>query len=111
LLFGIQSRDDNVHIVGSPLYHTAVLRFSGAAIHMGHTVVLMDKWTGEAMLELIERYRVTHSHMVPTQFHRLLALPDETRHRYGPVVVAPHDSRRRSCPIDTKHAMIEWWVP
>jgi long-chain acyl-CoA synthetase len=51
LLFGIQSRDDNVHIVGSPLYHTAVLRFSGAAIHMGHTVVLMDKWTGESMLE------------------------------------------------------------
>ena len=24
-LFGIQPQDDNVHIIGSPLYHTAVL--------------------------------------------------------------------------------------
>ena len=87
LLFGINPRDDNVHIVGSPLYHTAVLRFSGAAIHMGHTVVLMDKWSAEGMLELIERYRVTHSHMVPTQFHRLLALPDDVRTQVRPLVV------------------------
>ena len=36
-LFGLQPFDDNVHIVGSPLYHTAVLVFSGAAIHIGHT--------------------------------------------------------------------------
>ncbi|HUY85753.1 MAG TPA: AMP-binding protein, partial [Acidimicrobiales bacterium] len=48
-LFGIQPREDNVHIVGSPLYHTAVLRFSGASIHFGHTIVLMDKWTPEGM--------------------------------------------------------------
>jgi long-chain acyl-CoA synthetase len=111
LLFGIQSRDDNVHIVGSPLYHTAVLRFSGAAIHMGHTVVLMDKWTGEAMLELIERYRVTHSHMVPTQFHRLLALPDDTRHRYDLSSLRHMIHAAAPCPIDTKYAMIEWWGP
>ena len=26
-LFSVQPRGDNVHIVGSPLYHTAVLRF------------------------------------------------------------------------------------
>ena len=25
---------------------------------------------------------MTSSHMVPTQFHRLLALPEETRHKY-----------------------------
>jgi len=28
-LFGVQPRADNVHIVGSPLYHTAVLRTRG----------------------------------------------------------------------------------
>ena len=36
-MFGLQPFDDNVHIVGSPLYHTAVLVFAGAAIHIGHT--------------------------------------------------------------------------
>ncbi len=111
LLFAINPRDDNVHIVGSPLYHTAVLRFSGASIHMGHTVVLMDKWDGEKMLELIERHRVTHSHMVPTQFHRLLALPEETKHRYDLSSLRHMIHAAAPCPVDTKRAMIEWWGP
>src|ERR1700722_12623698 len=56
-LFNIQPQDDNVHIIGSPLYHTAVLRFGSASLHLGHTLVLMDKWTPEEMLRLIEQYR------------------------------------------------------
>src|SRR6266508_1118288 len=52
-LFGLQPHDDNVHICGSPLYHTAVLVFAGGALHAGHTVALMDKWTPERMLQLI----------------------------------------------------------
>lgn len=109
LLFGIQSRDDNVHICGSPLYHTAVLRFAGAAIHMGHTVVIMDKWSAEEMLALIERYKVTHSHMVPTQFHRLLALPNEVRDKYDMSSLRHMIHAAAPCPVDTKHQMIEWW--
>jgi long-chain acyl-CoA synthetase len=111
LLFGIPPRDDNVHIVGSPLYHTAVLRFSGAAIHMGHKVVLMDKWLPEEMLALIEGQRVTHSHMVPTQFHRLLALDDDTKKRYDLSSLRHMIHAAAPCPVDTKHAMIEWWGP
>jgi long-chain acyl-CoA synthetase len=111
LLFGIGPRDDHVHIVGSPLYHTAVLRFSGAAIHMGHTVVVMDKWSAEGMLELMERYRVTHSHMVPTQFHRLLALPDDVKDRYDLSSLRHMIHAAAPCPVDTKRAMIEWWGP
>jgi long-chain acyl-CoA synthetase len=111
LLFGIQARDGNVHLVGSPLYHTAVLRFAGAAIHMGHTVVIMDKWTAEGMLELIDRYNVTTSHMVPTQFHRLLALPDEVSHRYDLRSLRHMIHAAAPCPVDTKHKMIDWWGP
>ena len=50
------------------------------------------------MLELIERHRVTHSHMVPTQFHRLLALPDEVQEPLRRLVAAPRWStpRRRA---------------
>ena len=108
-LFGIQPQDDNVHIVGSPLYHTAVMRFSGASIHLGHTVVLMDKWNPEEMLQLIDRYKVTTSHMVPTQFHRLLALPEETRGRYDMSSLRHMIHAAAPCPVDVKHKMIEWW--
>ena len=111
LLFGINPQDDNVHIVGSPLYHTAVLRFGGASIHFGHTVVLMDKWLPEEMLQLIERHRVTTSHMVPTQFHRLLALPDEVRPRYDLSSLRHMIHAAAPCPVDVKHRMIEWWGP
>ncbi len=111
LLFGLTERDDNVAIVGSPLYHTAVLVFGGGALHLGHTMVLMDKWTPEGMLELIQRYRVTNSHMVPTQFHRLLALPDDVRARYDVSSLRHMIHAAAPCPIDTKRRMIEWWGP
>ena len=39
---------------GSPLYHTAVLMWTANALHLGHKVVLMDKWAPEGMLELID---------------------------------------------------------
>ena len=109
LLFGLQPQDDNVHIIGSPLYHTAVLTFGGGAIHLGHTAVLMDKWTPEGMLALIERHRVTSSHMVPTQFHRLLALPEEVRTKYDVRSLRHMIHAAAPCPPDVKRGMIEWW--
>ena len=42
----------------------------------------MARWQPEAALEAIERHRVTQTHLVPTQFHRLLQLPEEVRARY-----------------------------
>src|SRR5437660_4360525 len=111
LLFGLQPHDDNVHICGSPLYHTAVLVFAGGSLQLGHTVVLMDKWTPEGMLELIDRYRVTSSHMVPTQFHRLLALPDEVKGKYDLSSLRHMVHAAAPCPIDVKRGMIEWWGP
>ncbi|MGB7051046.1 MAG: acyl-CoA synthetase [Acidimicrobiales bacterium] len=108
-LFGVQPQDDNVHIVGSPLYHTAVIRFAGASIHLGHTIVVMDKWLPEDMLQLIDRHRVTTSHMVPTQFHRLLALPEEARNRHDLSSLRHMIHAAAPCPVDVKHKMIGWW--
>jgi len=108
-LFGIQPQDDNVHIVGSPLYHTAVLRFASASLHLGHTVVLMDKWLPEEMLRLIAEQRVTTSHMVPTQFHRLLALPEDVRAKYDVSSLRHMIHAAAPCPIPVKEQMIAWW--
>ncbi|HXA73021.1 MAG TPA: acyl-CoA synthetase [Acidimicrobiales bacterium] len=108
-LFNIQPQDDNVHIIGSPLYHTAVLRFGSASLHLGHTLVIMDKWIPEDMLRLIEERRVTTSHMVPTQFHRLLALPEDVRGNYDMSSLRHMIHAAAPCPIDVKHKMIAWW--
>lgn len=108
-IFGVKPFDGNVHLVCSPLYHTAVLQFAGAALHIGHPLVLMDKWTPEEMLRLIDTYRCTHTHMVPTQFHRLLALPDATKAAYDVSSMRHAIHGAAPCPDHVKRAMIEWW--
>ncbi len=107
-LFGIVPHD-GVHLVVSPLYHTAVLNFCTNHLHNGHTVVLMDKWTPEGMLELVAKHKVTATHMVPTQFRRLLSLSpaERARHDVSSFRHAIHSAA--PCPVDVKQAMLDWW--
>jgi len=108
-LFGITEGDDNVHLTCSPLYHTAVLLWTSCSMHLGHKIVLMDKWTPEEMLRLIDTYKVTTSHMVPTQFHRLLALPEETRAKYDVSSLRQMVHGAAPCPEEIKRRMLDWW--
>jgi long-chain acyl-CoA synthetase len=85
--------------------------FSTTSIHCGHTAVLMDRWTPDATLRLIERHRVTSSHMVPTQFHRLLALPDDVRAAADVSSLTNVIHSAAPCPIEVKRRMLEWWGP
>nr|WP_296772711.1 acyl-CoA synthetase [Rhodococcus sp. (in: high G+C Gram-positive bacteria)] len=110
-IFGITAFDDHVHICGSPLYHTAVLNFVAISIQLGHKVVLMDRWDPEEMLALIDRHRVTHSHMVPTQFHRLLALSEDVRSKYDVSSLRVMIHGAAPCPLEVKRRMLEWWGP
>lgn len=108
-LFGIQAEDDNVHLCGSPLYHTAPLMHSSTALHYGHAVVLTEKWDAEDMLRLIDKYRCTTSHMVPTQFNRLLRLPDDVKAKYDVSSTRTMIHAAAPCAPDVKRAMIDWW--
>lgn len=108
-LFGITAGPPNAHLVTSPSYHTAVTQFGGSALHMGHTLVYMDRWDAEETLRLCERYRVTNSHMVPTHFKRLLALPEATRAKYDLSSLKWMIHAAAPCPVPVKWAMFEWW--
>jgi long-chain acyl-CoA synthetase len=110
-MFGIEFGGEGVHLVGSPLYHTAPLVFAGVSMHVGHTLVVMDKWTPEDSLAVMARHRVTTSHMVPTQFHRLLALPDEVKKRYDLSSLRHMIHAAAPCPVDVKRKMLAWWGP
>jgi long-chain acyl-CoA synthetase len=102
---------DHVHLCCTPWYHTAPLVFLAASLHSGHRVILMDRFEPEQMLQLIERHRVTHTLMVPTQFVRLLALPEEARRRYDLSSLQRAIHGAAPCPQDVKRRMIEWWGP
>ncbi len=110
-LFGIKPFDNHVHICGSPLYHTAVLNFVSISLQLGHKTVLMDCWEPEEMLRLIDEHRVTHTHMVPTQFRRLLNLPQEVRDRYDVSSMRQAIHGAAPCPHEVKRQMLDWWGP
>ncbi|MBX3619621.1 MAG: AMP-binding protein [Rhizobacter sp.] len=102
----------SVHLCTGPLYHAAPLSFSLAVPHaFGAAVVMMDGWDAQRALQLIERHRVSHSHMVPTMFHRLLALPEAVRagHALGSLQYILHGAA--PCPVPVKRALIEWLGP
>src|SRR5580693_4126783 len=107
-LFGLAPLDDHVHLCCSPLYHTAVLNFATISVQLGHPVVLMDHFEPAELLALVERHRVTHTHMVPTQFRRLLALPRPVRdgHDVSSLRAVIHSAA--PCPQDVKRQMIDW---
>jgi long-chain acyl-CoA synthetase len=110
-IFGLKPLDGNVHLCCSPLYHTAVLNFATISLQVGHPVILMDRFDAEELLRLVEKHRVTHSHMVPTQFRRLLALPEETRSRYDVSSWRCAIHSAAPCPPDVKRQMLDWWGP
>jgi long-chain acyl-CoA synthetase len=110
-IFGLEPFDGHVHLCCSPLYHTAVLNFATISIQLGHPVVLMDRFDPEALLALVERHRVTSSHMVPTQFRRLLALPEPVRSRYDVSSLRTMIHAAAPCPQEVKRRMLDWWGP
>jgi long-chain acyl-CoA synthetase len=111
-LYGYEASGGDVHLCTGPLYHAAPLAFSlTIPLSFGATVVLMDQWDAAEALRLIDEHGVTHSHLVPTMFHRLLALPDEVRASYDGSTLRHVLHGAAPCPIPVKRAMIEWLGP
>ena len=105
------ARGDRVLCTG-PLYHAAPLAFNLAVpLLAGVPVILMDRFDSEETLRLIETERITHTHMVPTMFHRLLALPEEVRSRWDCSSLRFVLHGAAPCPVHVKQALIDWWGP
>ncbi|HIG39138.1 MAG: AMP-binding protein [bacterium] len=104
--------DTDCTLCTGPAYHAAPLVFNIVApIAAGVGVVLMDKWDAEETLRLVEKYQITHTHMVATMFHRLLALPEEVREKYelGSLRYTVHGAA--PCPVHVKQNMMDWLGP
>ncbi len=111
-LFGYADGGGDVHLCTGPLYHAAPLAFSLAVpLNFGATVVIMEHWDAEETLRLIDKHRVTHTHMVPTMFHRLLSLPEPVRNAYDVTSVRNVLHGAAPCPVPVKRRMIEWFGP
>jgi long-chain acyl-CoA synthetase len=63
---------DDVHLLCGPAYHTAPGAYAQMHLGEGAPVVVMERFTADSCLRLIEAERVTTSHMVPANFVRIL---------------------------------------
>ena len=104
-------RDGLTYLSPAPLYHSAPQAAVNLAIRHGGTVVIMEKFDPEQYLRLVERYRVTHSQLVPTMFSRMLKLPGQVRSRYDLSSLETAVHAAAPCPVPVKQQMIEWWGP
>jgi fatty-acyl-CoA synthase len=66
---------DERHLVVCPMYHSAGLFFVMTVLALGGCLVMLDHFDPEAVLQTIERERITSALMVPTMYARLMALP------------------------------------
>lgn len=108
----VRYSDGDVNLCTGPLYHAGPLVASLLdPLTQGATVVLTEGFDAERTLQLVERHRVTHLHLVPTMFVRLLHLPEAVRRRYdvSSLKVVVHGAA--PCPRWVKAAMIDWWGP
>jgi long-chain acyl-CoA synthetase len=109
---GYRPGRQQLHLCTGPLYHAAPLAFSlHYPLFEGVGAYLMERWDAEDTLRLIARQRITHSHMVPTMFHRLLRLPDEVKARFDLSSLGYVVHGAAPCPVSIKRALFEWWGP
>src|ERR1700710_1872732 len=104
-------REGMVYLSPAPLYHSEPQAAVNLTIRNGGTVVIMESFDPERYLELVEKWGITHTQLVPTMFSRMLKLPPEIRKQYdlSTLEIAVHAAA--PCPAAVKDEMIKWWGP
>jgi long-chain acyl-CoA synthetase len=100
-----------VYLNPAPLYHAAALFWSAGVHNLGGTAVVMRKFDPEEFLAAIERFRVTHTQVVPTMLVRISKLPPERRLKYDLSSLRVLIHAAAPCPPEVKEQFIEWLGP
>lgn len=112
-IFGFDTRPfgDIVSVMTGPMYHSAPNAYGMLASRIGANLILEPRFDPEDLLRMIEQDRITHIHMVPIMFNRLLKLPDDVKRKYDLSSLEMVVHAAAPCPVPVKRAMIEWWGP
>ncbi|MEH6494716.1 MAG: AMP-binding protein [Pseudomonas marincola] len=108
-LYGFDS--DVTYLSPAPLYHAAPLRYNMRVQRFGGTCVVMENFDAEDYLRLVEKFKITHSQLVPTMFIRMLKLPDTVRLKYDVSSLRLAIHAAAPCPLEVKKQMFSWWGP
>lgn len=96
-------------VVTGPLYHSAPNAYAMMTLFSGGLLVLQPRFDAENLLQLIAQHQITHLHMVPTMFVRLLGLPEVVRAQHDLSSLQHVSHGAAPCAESVKRAMIQWW--
>ncbi len=108
---GFGLRPSATTLMPGPLYHSAPNAYARAVIALGGDLILMPRFDALTFVELVEKYSITHSHMVPTMFVRLLNLTEAERLSRNLSSLESIVHGAAPCPPQIKQQMIDWWGP
>ena len=111
VVWGLKADPDSVVLMNGPMYHSAPAAYGMIAARLGLAIVLQARFEAEDMLRLIDRHKVSHMHIVPTMFVRLLRLPEEVKKKYDVSSLRFLTHGAAPCAPAVKRGMIEWWGP
>ena len=109
--WGLKADPSIVVLMNGPMYHSAPAAYGMGSARLGLHMVLQPRFDAEDMLRLIDRHKVSHMHIVPTMFVRLLRLPDEVKRRYDLSSLRWVTHGAAPCAPAVKRQMIDWWGP
>jgi long-chain acyl-CoA synthetase len=98
-------------VLCGPFYHSAQWAYSFLPMITGSATVMQHKYDSAGVLELIDNYRATNIHLVPTQMKRLVDLPDDVKASFDGSSLQFVIHGAAPCPPVVKQAMIDWWGP
>ena len=109
--WGLVADPSIVVMMNGPMYHSAPAAYAMGSARLGLSIVLQPRFDAEDMLRLIEKHKVSHMHIVPTMFVRLLRLPAEVKKKYDLSSLRWITHGAAPCAPPVKRQMIDWWGP
>jgi len=107
--FGL--RPDARTVTTGPLYHAGPLGYARAALRGNAFTRLMPRFDALELLRIVRDDRITHCHLVPIMFVRLLRLDEQRRGEFRTDTLECVIHGAAPCPEEVKRQMIEWWGP
>ena len=98
-------RHGELHLVVSPLYHSAPFRFAQVTALTGGRVAILPTFTPDGLLHALRTLRPTSMFCVPTHLHRLLARTEVTADDLASLRLLAHAGA--PCPTPLKERLLE----
>ncbi|HEX2028592.1 MAG TPA: AMP-binding protein [Nitriliruptorales bacterium] len=98
-------RHGDRHLVVSPLHHSGPSRFATVTTLLGGRVAVLPRFDAALWRATLRRVRPSSLFCVPTQLHRLLALPELCADDLASLRLLAHAGA--SCPLQLKEQVME----